>query len=495
MTQTMSVEYQELMARADELEQPIPPVPSGNPQSPCRLAFVDDTAVQLALSADSMRLYLQACEREWRRLATSLRNAAKAYETVDEGSAAAISSVKFDGSGATSGSGTGNQMSAMSNPAEDLGVPATASSAPQKFEDPYYEVREAATLIETGDQGNAYKAFAEDWYAFQRAFQAETYRFRPFTYWEGASQQAVEANFDAQRQWIYSMSALCVDLGQQAVRVVDAHKKARIYGTTGVGPTNPAEHPTSYEVSLCDYWYAEYTRTKSPYLYMAIEWYEELQTQSESSLQLYVANAGVPLRPVVPTSPPKAYPIAPPAPPKPDPGPDNPDSPENPREGITSPDDPYGDYPTDASLPAANMMPPTGMTGMPTMPSSQNDPKLTEALNRLGNAPGGVRPAGVGGAGGGMPKAPLGEAGAQGVAAAGAAAGNAAVGGAIPGARGAGGAMGGGMPMGGAPGGQGKDGKQGKRISSEEEALYTEDREWTGGVIGRRRAKDTPDDQ
>ncbi|MCV7117900.1 hypothetical protein H7I93_11890 [Mycobacterium nebraskense] len=84
MPETLKVEYEELMARANEIEAALPPIPATNPAGPCALSFVTDAATQLALSADSMRLYLRACEREWKALAKSLRNAAKAYEEVDE---------------------------------------------------------------------------------------------------------------------------------------------------------------------------------------------------------------------------------------------------------------------------------------------------------------------------------------------------------------------------------------------------------------------------
>ena len=101
MTQTMNVEYQELMARADEIEAPLPTLPLGNPQAPCSLSFVRDAAVQIAINADSLRLYIQACQREWKSLAKSLRTAAKAYEEVDEGAADDINAINMDG---TSGS-------------------------------------------------------------------------------------------------------------------------------------------------------------------------------------------------------------------------------------------------------------------------------------------------------------------------------------------------------------------------------------------------------
>ncbi|MBW0012703.1 MAG: hypothetical protein JO059_06000, partial [Mycobacterium sp.] len=103
MTQTLNVEYQELIARAAEIEAPLPPLPVGNPQAPCNLTFVRDAAVQIAINADRLRLYIRACEREWKTLAKSLRNAAKAYEEVDEGAADDIDAVSMDGG--TSGSG------------------------------------------------------------------------------------------------------------------------------------------------------------------------------------------------------------------------------------------------------------------------------------------------------------------------------------------------------------------------------------------------------
>ena len=52
------------------------------------------------------------------------------------------------------------------------------------------------------------------------------------------------------------------------------------------------------------------------------------------------------------------------------------------------------------------------------------------------------------------------------------------------------GGMPGGMPM--APGaGKGENEGKGKRVQGEDDALYVEDRAWTEGVIGRRRAKDS----
>ncbi|SOX56700.1 ESX-1 secretion-associated protein EspB [Mycobacterium ahvazicum] len=118
MTQTVNVEYQELMARADEIEAPLPKMPAGNPQAPCALSFVRDSAVQIAINADSLRLYVQACQREWSSLAKSLRNAAKAYEEADEGAADDINAINMDGtSGGSSAKVSANdKVSLMCDP-------------------------------------------------------------------------------------------------------------------------------------------------------------------------------------------------------------------------------------------------------------------------------------------------------------------------------------------------------------------------------------------
>src|SRR5271156_288487 len=85
----VNVEYSELMTRADELEAPIL-VPADNPQAPCALPIVAAAAEQLARSAEDIRRCLETGKRERGRLAEGLRNAAKAYEEVDEGAEGAI---------------------------------------------------------------------------------------------------------------------------------------------------------------------------------------------------------------------------------------------------------------------------------------------------------------------------------------------------------------------------------------------------------------------
>lgn len=516
MTQALNVEYDELIARAVELEQPMPTPPSDNPQAPCALSFVVDAATQIALSADQMRVYLSACEREWRRLAQSLRNAAKAYEQVDEDAAGAVTN-NTSVSAATAGSASsgGNEMVAFCDPDEDYVLPPPlAAPPPTQPVVPYYEVRQAATEIEAPDQGIAFSAFARDWDTYQRVLQSTINRFRPFTNWEGTSAQAVELNFEAYRTYVIQMAQLCSTLSAQAKTVATTHRWAA------------SEHPTAYEVSEADKWYILYTtdpyyvgKPVTPeYIRRLYEWYDQMQKKSEEVLAGYVQRASLPLTPVNPKNPPTSMRIdPPPTPPKPDPGGDDGDGggiddglpddglPDDglPDDGLPDdglPDDEVPDIPTTPTTPSTGTptTPPTGIPGM-------SDSALKDALADLTAAPGagvgaGMKPASVGGLGGGgggsipsMPMQPAVDAGS----AAGAAGANAARDIGNLGRAGAGAGMGGGgmgmAPM--APGagaGQGGDNKS-KRAAGTEEALYSEERPWTEGVIGNRRRKDSTD--
>ncbi len=187
MTQALNVEYDELIARAAELEQPMPTPPPDNPQAPCALSFVVDAATQIALSADQMRVYLNACEREWRRLAQSLRNAAKAYEQVDEDAAGAVAnntSVSRRRRGARRAAVTRWWPSAIrtrttccrapgcaAGPAGGAVLRGTASSHRNRSTGPGNRVQRLCPRLDT----------------YQRVLQSTINRFRPFTNWEGTS--------------------------------------------------------------------------------------------------------------------------------------------------------------------------------------------------------------------------------------------------------------------------------------------------------------------
>ncbi|WP_276075017.1 hypothetical protein [Mycobacterium szulgai] len=98
---------------------------------------------------------------------------------------------------------------------------------------------------------------------------------------------------------------------------------------------------------------------------------------------------------------------------------------------------------------------------------------------------------GGGGGGGGMPSMPMAPAtGIDGESVRPASAGD--IGGVGAGKAPTGSGMGGGgmgMPMGGH--GQGGGGSKSKGATGDDEALYTEDREWTEAVIGQRRRQDS----
>lgn len=515
MTQALNVEYDELMARAAELEAPMPAPPPDNPRAPCALSFVVDAGTQIALSADQMRVYLAACEREWRRLAQSLRNAAKAYEQVDEESAEAVANNTSVSAAATGGStGTGD-MRINCDPDEDFVLPPPQPAPPPAQPViPYYEVRQAATDIEAPDQGTAFAAFARDWDTYQRSLQATINRFRPFTSWEGTSAQAVELNFEAYRTYVIQMAQLCSTLAAQAKTVASTHRWAI------------TEHPTAYEVSEADKWYVIYTTdpyyvgkpVTQQYIWNLYDWYDKMQKKSEETLAGYVQRASLPLTPVNPKNPPTSMRIDPPPAPPPTPTPGDGDGdgdgdgglpddglPDDglPDDGLPDdglPDDQIPDTPTTPTTPSTGT-PSTPPTGIPGMTDSA---ALKDALADLTAAPGagigaGMKPAsagGLGGAGGGIPSMPMQPAVDAGSPASSGPA-NAArdIGNLGRGAAGAG--MGGGgmgmAPM--APGAganQGGDNKS-KRAAGTDESLYEEDRPWTEGVIGNRRRKETTD--
>ncbi|WAC92551.1 PPE domain-containing protein [Mycobacterium sp. Aquia_213] len=468
---TFSVEVTELLARATELEAPIPGVPTEIPQPPCALAMVKNAAAQLVLSADNLRLFLMAGEQERKRLAESLRNAAKAYEGTDDHAKKAIE---------TETSVVGVVMPGPRDAAGDF-EPATLGATPLAAGDPepgaFKDVLETAHELEQLDQGKSFNDFANAWEKYQQALLDARSRFRPFLQWHGEARAAVEENFNAQQNWLDQMAALCVQLAGQARQVVTAHGWAR------------HEHVRWSQVRLGNERNSgiiAWLIPKSDVLdYNWLTWFElnayapnnkegpafaarvmpELQKNSETALAGYQSRAALPIAPVSPPKPPSAYQINP---------------------SIPIPDDNL----PDPGNPLTNF--PGGLTGFNGMPPKPPVPKLDVALpdmagNKPPPLPAGVKPASFGGAG--MPNMPLGSAIADAPARpAGAAPGLGNLGRGVPG-------QSGGMGMGGAPvGGQGDKGAgKGKRVAGDDDALYTENRAWTEGVVGLRAAKDVPE--
>ena len=465
--QTLNVEYEELMARADEVEAPVPGQPSGNPEAPCALAMITAAAAQLALSADNMRLYLDVGERERGRLAESLRNAAKAYEEVDQSAEQAIAN---DTSVAAAARGVVD---------EDLDAVTLSDtkkgSAPSVEPTPYHPVRQAAEEIAALDQGLSFDLFASAWSAHQRTLLEARYRFRPFVDWYGDASYAVEDHFDSHRFWLDQMAALSGTMVSQAQGVASTHRWA------------VTEHPTVAQLKdLDDAWVYFQSQLPAEHWKGSVkptleEEYARLQKKSEEVLAEYERRAALPLAPINPPKPPAAYYIAPP----PEPG-----------AYETDPGTPYDELPYgDEYLTAPTGMPTAPFAGTPAMPYDSTPAGALRGAPAGSNGPG-VKPASFGakGIGGGVPSMPLqppmdAEAASRPV---GAAAGAAGSGRGIPSAGGApGGGMGGMAPMGG-PGAPGQPNGKGKRAQQDQESLYTERRPWSEGVIGRRR-RDIPE--
>ena len=491
----LNVEYEELMSRAAELEEPMPPIPDCDlaPPSFIRMTVVSED--QLKLSVGNMRLYISRAEAEWARLGESLREAAKAYEETSEAAAKAVTegtdiepalprSVDFidisdlgptpnaaNNGGATGGfpnswendTGSGQRRAGRGNEGHIGGQP--DDYYPDGGNEDYYEVRQAASDMEESDQGASYRVFAQDWDDYQRALQAMSTRFRPFDSWDGEAREIVEQSFEAQREWIIQMANLCATLASQATHVVDAQR----YGYQ--------EHPTSYSLASLDSNYAwltspdtdlgdKYTRIRS-----CIRQYDEYQQKSEDVLAQYRSRGSLPLTPVNPVKPPVG--------------------------GVDLPDIGGGagggtDYFDDLDDVLGGLNIPSGL--------NPDTDTLTDALSSAlskdplaGLADPSVKAASLGGAGGGaMPlKPPIEHGAAGGASTAGTGAGTAPAAGAGAGA-GAGRGGGGMAPMGGGAGQGQQGGKAGKRAQKDEEALYTEERPWTEPVVGNRRRSDAP---
>jgi hypothetical protein len=449
---TLNLEKDELLARADELEVPLPGQPSEKPVSPCDRPVALTATEQLGLSADNTRIFLDAGQRERQRLAQSLRNAAKAYEDVDEEGAAALD--------------TGNgSMSPMAAGLADgdldrvtlTDTPVVAQSQDENGVD-YTEVKQAALEIETGDQGASFDRFANEWTAHQRTLLQAASRFRPFQHWDGAATASVEDALDAHRSWLYQMADVCGTMARQAQDITSVHRRAAL------------EHPKFADL---ENWENEYKivneqfRAGAPGFSEAHlrlnRWYWTAQEKSEEVGAEYDKKAPIP--PVNPPKAPAAIRIAEPGPsPNPDPQPE-----PQPDWSV----DQFPNVPT-GGMPIGGM--PTGVDGATLPDASAGAPSQPKGW--------GVKPASFGGGGIGrglppitpnlgdwtFPSAPTSPTAAG-------------PGRGIPGA----GAMGAGAGMGMAPagpGGQPQGGGKGKRAQEADDALYTEERPWTEGVIG-----------
>lgn len=475
---TLNVEYQELMARADELEAEIAGLPSTDPVAPSDVAVATKLHALFTFNTNAMRTYLATGTSEWQALADSLRTAASAYEEVDEDAAAAVDTVDTDTAD------TGTIVHAVTVEAADADIDGTVNGYTEAPVldgwDDYQYVADAAWDIAQDDQGASMLVAADEWLAYKQQLLDATYRFRPFESWEGDSASAVESSFDDQREWLYEMADLCDTLATQASDFASAQSTAYL------------AHPSLDDVAKVEMWYKNGEYISGGFEYQ----FQLLQEQSEEALADYYTNANISA--VQPSAAPSASSIS--------------ASSVSDISDISDYISGIGDYSSsaatsDSGLSASDLLdevsglaselPTSGDSGA----SAAGDAALADTLTgapSLSSVGSGLKPAsvsfggGVGGLGGGSlapwqfgpdtdsaaRSTPVRPASAGGV--------NPGVGGGAMGGRGGGGMM----PM--APGaGRGQEAGKVKRPGQEEEALYVEERAHTVGVIGRRRKEAT----
>ncbi|MEB3907217.1 hypothetical protein OSH39_25045 [Mycobacterium ulcerans] len=106
----LTVNRNEILARADELDTPIANPPSDPVKAACGLETAVTGAKQIKLSADNLRTRLAVGAQERHRIAEFMRSAAKAYEDVDGQAAAALRN---------GGKGSVSPAALAANPAAD----------------------------------------------------------------------------------------------------------------------------------------------------------------------------------------------------------------------------------------------------------------------------------------------------------------------------------------------------------------------------------------
>jgi hypothetical protein len=507
----MNVEYEELIKRAVELEQPIgQAIPSEIPQPPCGLVMTAAAATVLGRGAAEMRGCLEQFLTVRQTLAQSLRNAAKAYRQVDEEGAHAISNLTPH---------LGAVMPDSVDAGSRRGMLGVDRPDPTKDEmiDGLHTVEEIALQIEQLDHGASLYRFADQWAKYKDALSDARKPFmKPFEYWEGQSADAVTANFQSQRRWLEMMMTFSGQLSSQSKTIADEFTYLR---KMHVWATDLEDHKRK-RLDYAKIVYLENFMKRLPgqFSFKAIiDWYRELTDASAQLISDFKGKSALPLTQVNPEPPPPAAKIKPPQPWKPVERPNDEDIQHahnlKPAKRPTDKDisdahilkpavRPWIEGDDDVPVVPGGGGTPGGLPSMPSMPMmpmtpstpNTNDPQLAEALKDLKGQGvptpphgGGMKPASFGGAG--TPGTPLQAWGDDGATARAAGAGPGNPGRGVPGVGAA--APGGGM--GGAAGQGGDKGGKGERVEGgEDEALYTEQRAWTEGVIGLRDSRAVP---
>lgn len=464
----LEVDIEELLRRAELLEEPVSAATSVAPAPPCALDMVVQAAGHLGDAAEKMVDCLEEADRRRQALAKSLRTAGYCYQDIDANAAQAISV------------GVSLLAVAPGLPGDDLN-PAVPNDPPLAgaagglggpvLPVEYDTLMQSAMKFENEPHGGVvfnFDAFADMWHAQAKALRDSLPQYEPVPGWTGNAADAFADNLRQHRRWVVDMAKSCDNLANQAAQVIPAHLKwCPDQSWHDPQPVHPFKHPPSHEVTVLEQHFTAHVANSKNYPNIDKD-YQNAVNRSKAALNGYFTDAGLPFTALPnPAMPPAAYVI-------------NPGKPLLPPTPPTPQDDNSagGDFP---SLPSLPLLPSGGQP-----PPSDLAADLDDALTRAsgGRAPGGasLKPASIGGAG--MPKMPLhSPAGPETVS-------QPAAGRGIPilaGARGGGSGMGmapiGGPGMG--PGGQGKDGKT-TRGQQEEETLFTEERPWTEGIIGGR---------
>lgn len=503
MTQTLTVEYDELIRRAALLEEPIPNLPAFvTPTAPCALHELVQANDLLGWSVITVRDYLVGtAQREWRSLATSLRNAAKAYEQADEEGAESLNAAMTTNS---TNSTAGEGMSIMCDPDPDeVYYPPVPPPKPQLQAPPTNDFKQAAYDLAAPDHAAALRDFSATWLNFKKVLLDLTNRFLPFEYWEGANAVMVESIFDQHRTWLLATGKVCADIAGQASALRTHHLWAF------------DEHPSVAEVmKLEEEWYHWQTYQNGIYWTpevkaAGLKAYSDMQIISTDIRQQLSAKLDA-MEVASATKPPGTYYIAPPPEPVPDDDPEdgtpddgdpddgNPDG-ELPDDGL--PDDGLPDEDEDYDSVPGGSTPSTG-TATPSTPTTPTipDSPVPDISDLVSEDDLTMAPASVGVPSAGMPSMGLqpsvGAAADSAVSSATSATsqlGRDAAANLSRAMNAATSSMPGGMgmaPMGAGGAGQGQDGK-GKRVDQDEQPLYEEDRAWTEAVIGNRRRKES----
>jgi hypothetical protein len=277
MSQTLRVDYDEIMNRAAELETEIPGRPTQIPLPPCQLAAAKVAAQQLAANADNMQKYLDAEYQELQNLAQSMRNAAKSYGTTDTTAQDAVEA---------------GHAVLPEAPGDDTEAPLPLGDTPTVPPAPASRLhcKQAARALAAGDQGRSLLTFADQWTAYKKALLDSHARFRGFDNWEGSSAEQIEESMKRQSTWLTYMGDMCDQLAEVARTVVADQQWA------------VSQHPTFEEISD-----AEYNATSGSDVNVRNQWrqrYMQYQELSDAVQLRYTQNVFV--RPLTPDKPPAA---------------------------------------------------------------------------------------------------------------------------------------------------------------------------------------------